>query len=418
MSPFRRNDGATYYLHLRWKGWPEIRLSTGTTHKARAIAMERTLYALRSAGRRDILELIAAGRLRLEDVHDAYTRNPADLEQLRAKAGSPVLGPLVDRWLEWLRSPAGLSPRTKRRYAPRSIDRYAVSWGGFFALLPKGREATMADLTRGFVLDYRRSRIRAVGGRRRLERTGQSVSAATLNRDLAALGAFLTWAREVEGLSAERIRVPRERESRGRERWLSSAELARFEAACPVEWWPFFGTLFYTGARLGEVQGLRGGDVLLHAKRVLIHEGERRVKTREAVRDLPIAPSLEQVLGSHLARLSPGPDDLMFPGVYQDYGVVRRTWAAVCRAAEIAGATPHDARHTFAVHAAQAGIPIVRLQKLLGHADPTMTMRYMKHAPEAYLDQDAAAIVARMTGATDPESVARAEAARLGLRPA
>ncbi len=45
-----------------------------------------------------------------------------------------------------------------------------------------------------------------------------------------------------------------------------------------------------------------------------------------------------------------------------------------------------------AIHAAQAGIPIVRLQKLLGHADPTMTMRYMKHAPEAYLDQDASAI--------------------------
>lgn len=80
-------------------------------------------------------------------------------------------------------------------------------------------------------------------------------------------------------------------------------------------------------------------------------------------------------------------------------------------------ATPHDARHTFAVHAAQAGIPIVRLQKLLGHADPTMTLRYMKHAPEAYMDQDAAAIAAQM-GGMDPETNARAEAARQALRPA
>jgi integrase len=63
-------------------------------------------------------------------------------------------------------------------------------------------------------------------------------------------------------------------------------------------------------------------------------------------------------------------DDLIFPGEVQVYGKVRRTWAAICRAAEISGATPHNARHTFAVHAAQAGIPIVRLQKLLGHADP------------------------------------------------
>jgi len=60
----------------------------------------------------------------------------------------------------------------------------------------------------------------------------------------------------------------------------------------------------------------------------------------------------------------------------------------------------------------------VRLQKLLGHADPTMTMRYMKHAPEAYLDQDAAAIAAHMAGTTDHESAARVEAARQALRPA
>ena len=97
---------------------------------------------------------------------------------------------------------------------------------------------------------------------------------------------------------------------------------------------------------------------------------------------------------------------------------MRRTWQAICRAAGIAGATPHDARHTFAVHAAQAGVPIVRLQQLLGHADPTMTLRYMKHAPEAYRDEDGWAIAAHMGGAEDREGEARATAARQGLRPA
>jgi integrase len=136
------------------------------------------------------------------------------------------------------------------------------------------------------------------------------------------------------------------------------------------------------------------------------------------VRDLPIAPALERVLASHLARVQAGPDDLIFPGENQTYGKVRRVWKATCRVANIAGATPHDARHTFAVHAAQAGIPIVRLQKLMGHADPPMTMRYMKHAAEAYLDQDAAAIVASMTTLARRESAARAEAARRELKPA
>ena len=49
--------------------------------------------------------------------------------------------------------------------------------------------------------------------------------------------------------------------------------------------------------------------------------------------------------------------------------------------------------------ATQTGVPVVRLQKLLGHASPQMTMRYMKHAPEAYFDEDAAKIAGAIAGA-------------------
>jgi integrase len=212
-----------------------------------------------------------------------------------------------------------------------------------------------------------------------------------------------------------RLRIPRERESRGRERWLSAEELRAFERHCPAEWWPLFATLFYTGARLGEVQGLRGADVLVHSRRIGIHEQERRVKTREAIRDLPISQALERALAAHLAQVSPGPSDLVFPGSMQDYAAVRRVWDSSCEAGGISGATPHDARHTYAVHATMSGVPIVRLQKLLGHATAAMTMRYMKHAPEAYLDEDADRIGAHMAGTTDRETIARIEAARRGL---
>ena len=85
MSPYRRKGGASYYITLRWRGWPKIRVATGTANKSRAIAMERTLHALKSAGRRDILELLAASRLQLHDVHDTYLRDPAALEQGLAK---------------------------------------------------------------------------------------------------------------------------------------------------------------------------------------------------------------------------------------------------------------------------------------------------------------------------------------------
>jgi hypothetical protein len=44
-----------------------------------------------------------------------------------------------------------------------------------------------------------------------------------------------------------------------------------------------------------------------------------------------------------------------------------------------------------------------------------MTMRYMQHAPEAFLDADAERIGAQMDGTSDKEAVARVQAARQAL---
>ncbi len=416
MRPMRRNGGRSYELDVRWRGYPRLRLACGTTNKGRAGAMGRTLTALRDAGRRDLLGLLAEHRLTLAEVHDTFTRDPATLEHLKAKAESPRLGDLVEEWLAWCNSPAGLSPKTRRPYARKTVACYRSSWEGFFEVLPRGRDSSLADLTRGLVLAYRQSRMRATGGRRRQAVAGRSLGPATFNRDMAALGAFLTWCQEVRQLHIDRPRLPREREPSGRERWLSGDELGAFEAACTPEWWPFFATLFQTGMRLGEVQGLRGADIRLSEGRILIQEATRRVKSQAAVRMVPIPPSLHGILAVHLARVAPGPADLAFPDAFQRYDRVRCTWNATCAAAGIAGARPHDARHTFAVHAAQVGVPIVRLQKLLGHATAAMTMRYMQHAPEAFLDADAAAIDAHMAGITDREAQARVTAARWELR--
>ncbi len=418
MKPIQRNGSRTYELDVRWRGYPRLRLACGTTNKNRAGAMVRTLMGLRDAGRRDLLGLLADHRLDLGEVHDTYTRDPAGLEHLKAKADSPNLGKLADQWIEWIKSAAGVSPRTHRRYSIKTVKQYEGSWNGFFSALPRGRDSTLNDLTQGFVYDYRAARKRATGGKERKVVTDRPLSPSTFNRDFAALGAFFTWLHEMKGLKVERPRLPHEREPKGRERWLSADEIAAFQSHCPPEWWPLFAVLFYTGARLGEALGLRGADVLLSASRICIHEGDRRVKTKEAVRDLPIPKPLAEALAAHLVRVDAGPADLVFPGEFQSYGAVRRVWDATCGAAKIKGARPHDARHTFAVHAAQAGVPIVRLQKLLGHATALMTMRYMKHAPEAYLQEDAAAIAGHMAGKSDPEAAARAEAARKGLKTA
>jgi hypothetical protein len=52
VSLYRRNDSPNWYTLVRWKEYPRISLSTGTPNKARAVAIERTLFVLRGSGRR------------------------------------------------------------------------------------------------------------------------------------------------------------------------------------------------------------------------------------------------------------------------------------------------------------------------------------------------------------------------------
>lgn len=392
VSVYRR--GTIQYVECRWRGFPRIRLSTGTRLRSRAEAMERTLKALRDQGRRDLIELLVAGRLLLVDVHDAYEKRGDELAQLQAQVDSPQLGDVLDQWFAWLRSPSGISPRTSRRYAAHTIHRYVMSWNNFLRCLARGREARLSEITKGLVADFRQQRAK------------EGSQPATINRDLCALMAFRTWCQDERGLRFPVFKVKREREPAGRERWLTAEELSAVREKLSLDWWPLFATLIYTGMRIGEAQGLRWGDLSLQDRRIAIHEGDRRIKTSASNRDVPIPDALAPVLGAHRERVRSDRSDLVFPRPFDDYTRARHVWRRACvRAGLYDGrkppqptATIHDLRHTYGVHAAKAGVPIARLQKLLGHATPVMTMRYMKHSPQEFFEEDAAKIAASMGG--------------------
>ncbi|HXB27475.1 MAG TPA: site-specific integrase [Gemmatimonadaceae bacterium] len=392
MSVYRRPETKHYAIELRWRGYPRIRLSACTASKTRARQIEATLVRLRDAGRRDLIELLVAGKLNLRDVHNRYLRDPASIEQVMTRQETPALGPLVDQWVEWLRDPATISPRTRRSYAPRSVDRYVEGWAELFKVLSQGRETPLGELTRGAMLEYRTARRRA------------GCSGSTLNRDLSGVQSFLRWAEDEAGFAVPHFRMPKEREPEGRERWLDAGEVAALETATGPDWWPLFASLIYTGLRIGEALGLEWADVRLSERRIRVHEkGGRRLKTASSQRDVPIAAPLAAVLEQHRTRVRSGPADAVFPSPYGDYWRALHRFQRCVRGAKIAPATIHDLRHTFGVHCAQAGVPLPRLQKLMGHASPVMTMRYMKHAPESYFAEDAARLAASLQGATRPQ---------------
>src|SRR5207245_5951592 len=134
-------------------------------------------------------------------------------------------------------------------------------------VLPRGREATLADITKGFMAEFREA----------LRREGTAGS--TINRDLCALSAFRRWCAEERDLAVPALKLPREREPAGRERWPSAAALRELECATPREWWPLFATLAFTGLRIGEAQGLRGGGVRLAERRMRVDDGSRQLQT-------------------------------------------------------------------------------------------------------------------------------------------
>ena len=60
---------------------------------------------------------------------------------------------------------------------------------------------------------------------------------------------------------------------------------------------------------------------------------------------------------------------------------VKKSFSAACREACISDFTFHDLRHTFGTRLADAGVDVVKIKELMGHASIVTTMRYI-HATD------------------------------------
>jgi integrase len=152
-----------------------------------------------------------------------------------------------------------------------------------------------------------------------------------------------------------------------------------------------------TGLRIGELAGLRWGDVDLDRGLLTLTDTTRRgrksrrheARTTKSHRDrtLPVHPSLREVLD----RLPQRADGRMFHGPRQGLlkpdtvrNVLKRDvlpalagqFPAGEGAAGIRAGRPHGFRHYFCSMAADAGVPEQRLMSWLGHRDSAMIRLY------------------------------------------
>lgn len=214
-------------------------------------------------------------------------------------------------------------------------------------------------------------------GRSILRSKGKRPAPATVNRYAAALSSVISWAIKQRIAPKGYVHPCRSIEMRAenneKTRFLTEDERTRLLAACKASKWPHLYLLVLmaisTGARKGELLGLRGGDIDLEQK--VAHVG--RTKNGDP-KTIPLIPSVVELLKE--AKLKPGALVFASSRVPTKAYNFEPRWSEALREAKLRGVTFHTCRHACASFLVQAGATLLEVADLLGHRQLTMTRRY------------------------------------------
>mgnify|MGYP003386587784 FL=1 len=261
-----------------------------------------------------------------------------------------------------------LREHATKKASERSYKGYVKRMRDFF-----GDGTPLADITPRLIVEYKNQLFAA------------ELAPASVNRHLATLKkAFNLALREWEWCQRNPVlSVSMERESNGRDRWLTLDEEGRLLAACAPWLRDVVQFALGTGMRMGEILALSWRGVDLTRRTVMVFQsknGERRT--------IPLNQTILSLLKERgtLRSLS---TDLVFPSKTHtalESGHLRRAFRLALKKARIEEFHFHDLRHTFATRLVQAGVELYKVQRLLGHKSPMMTQRYAHHYPESLRD--------------------------------
>jgi integrase len=252
------------------------------------------------------------------------------------------------------------------------------------------------------VVDVRRSDVAKLHAR-------LSETPYQANRALALVSAIWNWAarRDEVALADNPAKGIERYPEKGRERFLTSEELARLGAALSdgetigLPWEvdedapaskhlakpenrrakldPFAAAairlLILTGARLREILDAQWSQVDLERGVIFLSDSKNGKKP------IYLSAAAQAVLAS-LPRIDGNPHIIAGAKDGKPRADLKKPWAAVKRAADLEGVRLHDLRHSFASFGAGASLGLPIIGKLLGHSQAATTHRY------AHLDAD------------------------------
>jgi integrase len=212
-------------------------------------------------------------------------------------------------------------------------------------------------------------------------------SNATINRYFASLSACFSKAVEWGWLERNPCQlVKRERESRGRTRFLDADERERLLEAARESTNPHLYAWIVlsltTGGRSSEILGLEWRDFDAKRKTITFHE----TKNGES-RTVPVAGEALEILIKR-SRVKDIRTNLIFPSPTDPrrHIDVRSAWDVCLKKAGISDFRPHDLRHCAASYLAMSGASLLEIARILGHKSLSMVNRY-SHLTDGHLNE-------------------------------
>lgn len=292
-----------------------------------------------------------------------------------------TLGELIDRYSR------DVLPLKGRNSRFANVQKSQLAWWK-----EKLGAYTLADVTPSMIAEQRDALANTVF------ENGERRSPATVNRYLAALShAFTVAVKEWGWLEDNPVRkVTRPKEPRGRVRFLSDTERLALLATCKTSnsefLYPVVVLALSTGARHGEIMGLKWDDVDFKRGVITLHEtknGERRL--------LPLAGHALALMRDH-AKVRRIDTELVFPNRKGDKPAdIRTGFENALEQAGIKDFRFHDLRHSAASYLAMNGASLAEIAEVLGHKTLQMVKRYA-HLSEAHTSKVVAAMNERIFG--------------------
>ncbi|PWU52809.1 site-specific integrase [Micromonospora sp. S4605] len=189
------------------------------------------------------------------------------------------------------------------------------------------------------------------------------------------------------------VTLPRTRRAEAAMELPTPEQVRALLAAAGPRFVAFVALAAFAGLRLGEAAGTQVGDVNFLGRSLQVRRQVQRGPGGAVLvtppkygseRTVFLAPDLVEILSRHVADHRPGTDARRWlfegePGDPPHQNTVGYWWRKACRDGGVAGFTLHDLRHYYASGLIAQGCDVVTVQRALGHASATVTLRTYAH---------------------------------------